>query len=202
MAWIATSLVVMALACSPAPATAQDSVPAAPDKPRLEIGAGASIFFSGGTIPYTTWMVDTRVGVKVNRVWSVEGLVHFMPDSSADVAGYYRAHALWRIGRGRVQPFVAFGGAGEFSRYSWPEYHYTDYQTGEPRVIPAGTTFSMTAPFYPTAAVGLEKALSPHLAIRVELTAAFGINDYGVAVALVPAVGLSFPLGRYPSGPR
>jgi len=70
MALVATSLLAMALVGSPAPATAQDSVQAVPDKPRLEVGAGASALYGGGTMPFTTWMIDARVGVKVSRVWS------------------------------------------------------------------------------------------------------------------------------------
>ena len=195
-------LAALAVLAWSSPALAQDAAPPETERPRLEVGAGASAFYSGGTMPYTTWMIDARVGVKASSHWSLEGLVHFMPDSWADVAGYYRAQALWRIGRGSVQPFVAFGGAGEFSRYSWPEYHYADDQTGEPRVIPAGTNFSVTAPFYPTATIGLGKVVSPHLAIRVELTAAFGINDYGIAVAFVPAASVSIPIGRYYTATR
>jgi hypothetical protein len=36
------------------------------------------------------------------------------------------------------------------------------------------------------------------VAIRAEVTSAFGINDYGVAVALLPAVSVSIPIGRFP----
>jgi hypothetical protein len=45
--------------------------------------------------------------------------------------------------------------------------------------------------------VGFEKILASHLCVRAELTAAFGTNDYGVAVALLPAVSVSIPFGRY-----
>lgn len=190
-------LVAAALLFAPAAALAQGPGASAPERPRLEVGAGGSVFFSGGTMPFTTGMMDTRVGVRASRNWSIEGLVHFMPDTWADVAGYYRAQALWRVGRGSVQPFVAFGGAGEFSRYSMPEYRYTDYYTGEPRVIPARRNFNITAPWYPTASAGFEKVVAPHLAVRAELTAAFGINDYGIAVALLPAVSVSIPIGHY-----
>jgi hypothetical protein len=190
-------LVALAVLAGPAAALAQEPAPVAPDRPSVELGVGGSVFFSGGTMPYTTGMIDTRVGVKLSRNWSLESLVHFMPDGWADVHGFYRAQALWRIGRRSLQPFLAFGGAGEFSRYSWPEYRYNDYYTGEPRVIPAGSNFEITAPWYPTAAIGFEKVLSPHLIVRGELTAAFGINDYGVAVAFVPAASVSIPIGRY-----
>jgi hypothetical protein len=190
-------LVALALLATPVTAMAQESTTALPDRPRVEVGAGGSVFFSGGTMPYTTGMVDTRAGVKLSRSWSLEGLVHFMPEAGSDIAGYYRAQALWRIGRNSFQPFVTFGGAGEFRRYSWPEYEWSDYYTGEPRVTPAGSNFSIDPPFYPTAGVGFEKILASHVAVRVEVTAAFGINDYGVAVALLPAVSVSIPFGRY-----
>jgi len=197
MARITRCLMVLAVLAAPAAAAAQDSTPASADRPRVELGVGGSAFFSGGTMPFTTGMIDTRAGVKLSRNWSLEGLVHFMPDTWADVAGYYRAQALWRLGRGSVQPFLAFGGAGEFSRYSRPEYRYNDYYTGEPRVIPAATHFNISAPWYPTAAVGFEKVLASHLMVRAELTTAFGINDYGIAVAFLPAASVSIPIGRY-----
>jgi hypothetical protein len=197
MTRITGCLVALALLATPVTAMAQESTAALPDRPRVEVGAGGSVFFSGGTMPYTAGMVDTRVGVKLSRNWSLEGLVHFMPEAGSDIAGYYRAQALWRIGRNSFQPFVAFGGAGEFRRYSWPEYEWSDYYTGEPRVTPAGSNFSIDPPWYPTAGVGFEKILASHVAVRAEVTAAFGINDYGVAVALLPAVSVSIPFGRY-----
>jgi hypothetical protein len=202
MARFTSYFVAVALLAAPAAAPAQDASPARPERPRLEVGAGGSWFFGGGTMPYNTGMIDTRVGVKLSRHWSLEGLVHFMPESSPGISGYYRAQALWRIGDRSIQPFVAFGGAGEFSRYSWPDYHYNDYYTGEPRVIPAGSNFSITAPWYPTAAIGLEKALASRLIVRAELTTAFGVNDYGIAIAMVPAVSVSIPIGRYGTAAR
>jgi hypothetical protein len=192
----------LAILAAPAAAPAQECAPTRPDRPRVEVGVGGSWFMSGGTMPYETAMVDTRVGVSVGRSWSVEGLVHFMPGTGADVNGFYRAQAVWRFGGRAFQPFLAFGGAGEFSKYSWPDYHYTDYYTGEPRVIPASRGFTLTAPFYPTAAIGFEKVVAPFLAVRAELTAAFGVNDDGIAVALLPAVSVSVPIGRYHRGGR
>jgi hypothetical protein len=192
----------MAVLAGSSPALAQDASAAGLKRPRLELGAGVSAFYGGGSMPYTTWMVDARIGVKASQNWSLEGLVHIMPESAADIAGYYRAQALRRFGQGNVRPFVAFGGAGEFTRYSWPEYHYPDYQTGEQRVVQSGTNVSVTAPYYPTATIGCDAVRAAHLAVRVELTAAFGINDYGVAVAFVPAVSVSVPIGRYSRTPR
>ena len=197
MTRIAGYLVALAILAGPATAMAQEPVRAAADRPRVEVGAGGSVFFSGGTMPYTTYMVDTRVGVKLSRNWSLEGHVHFMPEAGSDVAGYYRVQALWRVGRKSVQPFIAFGGAGDFNRYSWPAYEWTRYDTGELMVTPAGSHFSVSAPIYPTASVGFEKILAPHLAVRGELTAGFGINDYGIAVSLLPSVSVSIPIGRY-----
>jgi hypothetical protein len=202
MARIAGCLAALAVLFGSGSALAQDASAGGTERPRLEVGAGFSAFYSGGTMPYTTWMVDARVGVKASRNWSLEGLVHFLPESGADLAGYYRVQALRRFGHGNLRPFVAFGGAGEFIRYSWPEYHYTDYQSGELRVVRGGTNVSITAPYYPTATIGCDAVRAAHLAVRVELTAAFGINDYGVAVAFAPAVSVSVPIGRYSHTPR
>jgi hypothetical protein len=202
MARIPAILTALAVLAGPALAAAQDTASAASDRPRLEFGAGGSVFFGGGTNPYTTGMVDTRVGVKLSRNWSVEGLVHFMPSGGADINGYYRAQALWRVGGGSVQPFLAFGGAGEFSRYSWPEYQWTRYDTGELIVTPAGSSVHIDPPWYPTASVGFEKTLASHIALRLELTTAFGINDYGIAVAFLPAASVSIPIGRYAKAAR
>jgi hypothetical protein len=97
---------------------------------------------------------------------------------------------------------VALGGAGEFTRYSWPDYQYNDYESGELRVVQGGTNVSITAPYYPTATIGFDTVRAAHLAVRVELTTAFAVNDYGVVVAFVPAVSLSIPIGRYSHAPR
>jgi hypothetical protein len=191
------AIVALALLVASGDARAQDPPSAEPVRPRVEVGVGGSWFFSGGTAPYDTGMIDTRVGVKLSRSWSIEGSVHVMPQTQADIAGYYRVQAVWRLGRSTAQPFLAFGGAGEFSRNSWPEYRYTDAQTGQPRVIPAGRDFHLEAPWYPTASLGVEKILASHLAVRAELTAGFGVNDYGLAVAFLPAVSVSIPIGRY-----
>jgi len=188
-------LVALAVLAGPSPALAQDSS-AVTGRPRVEVGVGGSWFFSGGTMPYQAGMIDTRVGVNLSRSWSVEGLVHFMPEAEADLAGFYRAQLVWRIGRRGVQPFLTVGGAGEFAKYSRPEYRYTDYYTGEPRIVAAWTDFSITAPYYPTAGIGFETIVASHLAVRAELTAAFAVNDYGLAVAFLPAVSVSIPIGR------
>jgi len=193
-----TWLLALTVVTGSSPALAQDAAAAAPDRPRVELGAGVGRYFSGGTMPYDTGTIDARVGVTLSRSWSVEGLLHIMPESSADIAGYYRVQAVWRVGRqGSLQPFVAFGGAGEFSRYSWSEHRFTDSQTGEPRAIPAGSEFHIEAPWYPTASIGVEKVVASRLAIRLDLTVGFGINDYGVAAAFLPAASVSIPLGRY-----
>jgi hypothetical protein len=202
MARITGCLVAFAILAGSSLPLAQEPAPAVTERPRVEVGIGGSWFFSGGTMPYQTGMIDTRVGVNVSRSWSVEGLVHFMPDTWADVAGYYRAQAVWRIGRASLQPFLAFGGAGDFARYSWPERRYADYTTGEPRVVAAGSRFEISAPFYPTVTIGFEKVLASHLAVRVELTTAFGINDYGIAAAFLPAASVSIPIGRYRAAAR
>ena len=46
------------------------------------------------------------------------------------------------------------------------------------------------------AAIGFEKALASRLIVRAELTTAFGVNDYGIAVAILPAGSVSIPIGR------
>jgi hypothetical protein len=202
MARFTSYVVAAALLAAPAAAFAQDSTSGQADRPRFEVGAGGSWMINGGSMPYNAGMVDTRIGVKLSRNWSVEGLVHLMPGSRSDINGFYRAQVLWRIGKGSVQPFVAFGGAGEFARSSWPDYHYNDYYTGEPRIYPAGSNFDITPPWYPTLAVGFEKVLASRLIARAELTTAFAANEYGLVVSYVPAVSVSIPLGRYRSAAR
>jgi hypothetical protein len=46
------------------------------------------------------------------------------------------------------------------------------------------------------AATGFEKALASRLIVRAGLTKAFGVNDYGIAVAILPAGSVSIPIGR------
>jgi hypothetical protein len=197
MARFTSYFVAVALLAAPAAAPAQDSSPAQPERARVEVGGGGGVLFSGGTMPYTEATIDARVGVALGPNWSIESLVLVTPSTSADIGGFYRAQALWRFGGGAVQPFLAFGGAGEFSRHSWPEYRYNDYYTGEPQVIPAGSDAYLGPPWYPTVSLGFEKILASHLAMRAELTVAFGVNDYGLAAAVLPAVSLSIPIGRY-----
>jgi hypothetical protein len=195
-------LLALVVLASPATALAQDPASAQPDRPRLEVGAGGGVFYSGGTMPYTAGVLDARIGVRLSRNWSLEGLVHVMPGVGSEYSGFYRTQALWRFGGNTVQPFLAFGAAGEFSQNSWPEYHYTDYYTGEPRVYPAGRHFEIGPPWYPTVSIGFEKVLAPHLLVRAELTTAFGINDYGIAAAFLPAASVSIPFGHYRTGAR
>lgn len=148
-------------------------------------------------MPYTTGLIDTRVGVKLTERWSVEGLVHFMPEAAPDVEGFYRVQALWRVGRQRFQPFLSVGAAGEFQHYSWPDYEMRDQGGQVLWSQRAGSEFSMTPPWYPTVGIGFEKVVAAHLAIRAELTVAFAINDYGVTAALLPAFSVSLPMGHY-----
>ena len=206
MARITGYLVALAVLGAPTVTLAQGPAPAAPDRPRVELGVGAGALADMGTYQTTDFVVDTRVGVRLSRSWSLEGLVEFMPSSGADLRGYYRgyyrAQALWRIGGSSLQPFLAFGGAGEFRRYSWPEYRWTDYDTGEARVTPAGSHSDIDPPWYPTAAIGFQKVIASHLAVRAELTTAFGHDDYGITVAFLPAVSVSVPIGRYRTAAR
>lgn len=188
---------MVALLAAPAATPAQDLGSGQAPAPRVEAGVGGGWFFSGGTMPYDAGILDIRIGLRLSRNWSLEGLVHLMPGSDPGISGYYAVQAVRRVGEGRLQPFVAFGGAGEFSRWSWPEYRYNDYHTGEPRVIPAGSRFNIGPPWYPTAGAGVEKILASHVAVRAEVSVGFGVNDYGIAAAFLPSVSVSIPFGRY-----
>lgn len=53
------------------------------------------------------------------------------------------------------------------------------------------------APIYPTVGFGVERDLSSHLALRAELGLGFGVSHYGIAVACLPSVGVTIPIGRY-----
>jgi hypothetical protein len=187
----------MALIGMPAAAGAQELAAPAAGAPRVEIGAGGGLFYSGGTMPVTDGMVEVRAGVRVSRSWSLEGLVDVQPPGNSSLYGYYRIQAAWRPPRPGVRPFVAVGGAGEMNWYRWPYYEVTDHDGHVLWALQPGSRFSVGAPYYPTASVGVEKILASRVALRAELTTAFAINDYGISVAFFPAVSLSVPIGRY-----
>lgn len=194
MARVAGCLVVLLLAGSPL-VRAQETGSTAPIRPRVEIGAGCGVFSSGGTLTTRNVMVQARGGVRIAGGWSVETLLDFDPQAER-TSGFYRVRAQWRIGRQPLQPFLAVGAAGEFYRYHRPEYRWTD-SNGRLYVYPEEKGTQVGAPIYPTVGFGVERILTSHLALRAELGVAFGVSDYGIAVAWLPTVGVSIPIGRY-----
>jgi hypothetical protein len=166
--------------------------------PRVEFGAGGGFFNSGGTMPVTAMLIQAHASVRVSRGWSIEGVVDFQPPDSSSFYGYYRVQAKWRSSRPGVQPFIAVGGAGELNWYRWSAGQYID-TAGNVWSWPAVSGFEIGAPIYPTATIGFEKVVASHLSIRAELGTAFGINDYGISMAFLPALSVSIPIGRYRS---
>jgi hypothetical protein len=199
----AAALLAVALLAGPATALAQEpAAPAVspagtPDRPRLEFGVGVSNLFALGTTPTSDFMLDGRVGLKLSRRWSLEGLVHVAPPDDSGFTGYYRVQAVYRIGQASLQPFLAVGGAGEMNYYKWRDFSARDSAGNVLWTQTAGSDFSGTAPYYPVVTVGLQKALGSRIAIRVELTMTGGVNDNGIAPAFMPAVSVSIPIGRY-----
>jgi len=120
-------------------------------------------------------------------------------------SGWYRVQARWRFSESRpagsIQPFMTVGGAGVFSIRSYPEYRWIDWN-GQTHVIPARTYTSVSAPYYPTAGIGIEKVLASRVALRVEVAGAFEIGDDYLIVTIQPTVSVSIPLGRYARSAR
>jgi hypothetical protein len=194
----AALLVSAALLGQAGPAAAQPAPEPSP-APRVEFGAGGGWFYSGGTMPFTDGLIQARASVRVSRRWSIEGLIDVQPPSDSSFYGFYRVQAKWRSSRAGAQPFVAVGGAGEMLWYRWPAYTYTD-GAGKTWSWAAVRGFDVGAPIYPTATFGVEVPVASHLAIRAELGTAFGINDYGISMAFLPAVSVCVPIGRYRTG--
>jgi hypothetical protein len=183
-------------------AAAQDLTTAAP-KPgsRVELGAGAAWYLDanqGAAIAFA----DTRATVRVSRSWDLEGAFNFRSFEQG-LGGLYRIQARWRLpvrsSDGSLQTHLAFGGAGFISRWSIPAYDYEDYYTHEMQHQPAASAWSVDPPMYPTVAFGVQKVLGAHLAIRADLNVGFGAGDYGVSAVLLPTIGVSIPIGRYPA---
>jgi hypothetical protein len=186
--WVAAITVLAA----PVVVSAQETLVGGVERPRVEAGAGV------GAIATTDggWsMVDTRVGVRLSRNWSVEGLVQFSPPDQWGSEGYYRAQAVWRSGKSANQLLAGFGVAGYFERWKRPEFR-TEWG-GTEYFSPAASGFEIDAPTFPTATVGFERILASHLALRVELTVVVAVGDGDVEAGLMPAVGISIPFGHY-----
>lgn len=201
----AASATLLAAAFLAGPSSTLAQEPAAPaaspsgtaDRPRLEFGLGSSNLFALGTTPTSDFMLDGRVGLTLSRRWSLEALVHVPPPDDYGFGGCYRIQAVCRIGRANLQPFIAFGGAGEMNYDKWRDYTARDSAGNVLWTRTAGSDFGGTAPYYPVLTVGVQKALGSHLAIRAELTTTGGVNDNGIAPAFMPAVSVSIPIGRY-----
>jgi len=183
-------------------AAAQDLTAAVPKPgPRVELGAGGA-WYVGVSQDAPIAFADTRATVRVSRGWDLEGAINFR-SFDQNLGGIYRIQARWRLplrsSDGSLQTHLAFGGAGFILRWSHPAYDYKDYYTHEMRHVPAASGWNVDYPMYPTAAFGVQKVLGAHLAVRADLNVHFGVGDYGVSAVLLPTIGVSIPIGRYPS---
>jgi hypothetical protein len=100
---------------------------------------------------------------------------------------------------GGFEPHLTFGGAGFVSRWSHPAYDYRRYDNGEMVHMNAASGWNVDAPMYATVGIGVQKRLGSHLALRADISMGFGISDYGIGCVLMPSIGLSMPIGRYPA---
>jgi hypothetical protein len=196
------SVAAFIVAAAVSGAAAQDLASAAPKPgPRVEVGAGAAWYVDlNQDAPIA--FADTRATVRVARNWDLEGAFNFRSFEQG-LGGIYRIQARWRLpvrsADGSLQAHLAFGGAGFISRWSIPAYDYENYITHEMQHQPAASGWNVDAPMYPTVAFGVQKVLGAHLAIRADLNVGFGAGDYGISAVLLPTVGVSIPIGRYPS---
>ena len=198
---LAAVLVATTVSGAAAQAPASSASSPAPAAPRVELGAGGAWFLAANA-PGALTLVDTRATLRLTRTWDVEGVVTLRPGDNG-YGGIYRIQARWRLplrsSDGSLQTHLAFGGAGFILRWSHPAYDYKDYYTHEMRHVPAASGWNVDYPMYPTAAFGVQKVLGAHLAVRADLNVHFGVGDYGVSAVLLPTIGVSIPIGRYPS---
>jgi hypothetical protein len=188
-------------------AAAQDppSLPSPQAGPRVEVGGGMA-----WQIPVTSngggaWAsANLRAGVALNRTWALEGVFDLRTSNYA-AGGFYRIQAKWAPAaweRPGLRTHITFGGGGSYALWSRPQYRYTDYDTGQPAVMPASSGWQWGAPMLPNVGIGVQKTLGEHLAVRADITAAFGISDYGIETMILPTIGVSIPIGRYPAARR
>jgi len=170
--------------------------------PRVELGVGGGgLFVPSGEAFAIQGIMTSRVGVRLGRGWSVEALCDLVPNAWSDqsFSGWYRVQARWRFSESRVPGgsalFMTIGGAGGFSIDHYTAYRWVD-GSGRTHVIPARTYTSVSAPYYPTAGIGIEKVLDSRVALRFEVAGAVAIGDDYLIVPIQPTVSVSIPLGR------
>jgi hypothetical protein len=192
---IGAVLIVAALA---APALAQTQpapdVPAGSSRP-IEIrvgGTGVASWLSlGGGVRGTVVVpIGDRLSLDLfgGPYWGREN-----DDFSEDVVAFYGAQLTRRIDRGRragFEPFLSFGGEGFI--YRDRSYYY--FPCYAPGCIPRSEThIRMLPPVMGLVGFGVQKTLSPRLALHVEVQ--------GMVAIVIPAgvrggVSLTVPLGK------
>jgi hypothetical protein len=181
------------------PATAQPTeTPAGPGGAPLTAGRLVEIGVGGGGV--TSFLGnggDLRVTVTVPRGErrSIEGFVGvYRGNDALETRGVYGFQVRQPIERGRrpgFEPFATFGIMGIVARYQTSDCPYASCRPH--------TSTHVLAPFLGLAGVGVQYAVTPHLAVRLESQAAIALI---VPVGVRVAAGVSIPLGRITSDGR
>jgi hypothetical protein len=187
-------LAAPAAAQNPATAAAQDTAAggASASRPRpieLSIGGAGVLSWlsSGGDIRA---MVVVPIGERLSI--DIFGGPYHGTVSDAfgeDVLAFYGAQVTRRIDRRRrpgFEPFLSFGAEGIVSRYR-------EYYPCFPPGCGPHTVTHVLPPVVGLAGFGVQKALSPHLAMRIEIQ--------GLVALVVPAgvragISLTMPIGQ------
>jgi hypothetical protein len=195
--WVIGVVVILAAVAGPASAqtAAAGGVPAGSSRP-IEIRVGGTgvaswLSFGGGVRGTVVVPIGERLSLDLfgGPYWGMEN-----DDFSEDVVAFYGAQVTRRIDRGRragFEPFLSFGGEGFIYKDRTYYYPYPCAFPGcavEPR-----THTRILPPIMGLVGFGVQKTLSPHLALHIEVQ--------GMIALVVPAgvragISLSIPLGR------
>jgi hypothetical protein len=176
--WRLLLALIVCLVASALPVTAQDR----PVEIGVAVGGVASFVGNGG---------DLRVTVTVPRGdrRSIEGFVGvYRGNDVFDTRGVYGFQIKQQIARGRrsgPEPFATFGIMGLVTRYETSDCSYASCRRY--------TSTRVLAPFLGFAGVGVQYAVTPHLAVRLESQAAVALI---IPVGIRVTAGVSIPLGR------
>jgi hypothetical protein len=170
------ALTTLLLAAAGFSAGAQEPAPSrAASKPRAELGIAAGALVVEG---WGTGIAGGRFGVPLARRLALETNVDVMLAGGDSLGGLLRPQLRLDLGKERpgLRWFATAGGALAVC-----------FSCGD----------GAAGALLPTAGVGLEKVLSPGVALRAELGALFYVGD-GLTPIWMPSVGISFPIGGRP----
>jgi hypothetical protein len=199
--WVTSALVTLALASPVWAQTAGTDEHGSTSFKRIEVGTGISgLYLGGGDFGGGNGLAGVQLRVNMSRRFAVEttgdvylgGFIHGFDYTgprggwdghvSRPLYGVYgvQVHQSFEP-RGRVTPFVTYGGTGWFEFERVGELR-VPYGTGDTVVYPAHVSRTVVPPVIPTAGGGVRMQLARGVFLEAGAHAIFLI-PYGVGVA-------------------